>query len=253
MLEPEGGLKMNATIKILKSHRSVRKFEDRIVEPEKLEMIIEAAQWAPTSSHFQAYTTIQVEDQVKRKIIAELAGGQKWVAEAPVFLVFCANLQRSKNRWKGLDPLILGNTEMLIMATVDAALVAQKALIAAQVLELGGVFIGGIRNDLTKVNTVLKLPELVYPVFGLCLGYPAEHNPQKPRLPKAVIFKKNYYSETGDDQLLDEYDNQIRNYYSERSKGKQLFTWSEYCATNMTAKPRNYLGNFLKEKGFGLR
>ncbi len=244
---------MNEIIALLKAHCSVRKFEDRTVEPEKTEAIIDAAQWAPTSSHFQAYTIIQVDDRDKRRAIADLSGGQKWVEEAPLFLVFCADLQRSRKYWINLDPEILGNTEMLIMATVDVALAAQKAFIAAQALDLGGVFIGGIRNDLYQISELLELPELVFPVFGLCLGYPAEKNWQKPRLPKTVVFKINSYSESDDEKMLREYDQQISKYYNERSKGKEQVIWSEYCARNMMAKPRINVGEFLREKGFGLR
>ena len=244
---------MNDTIKILKEHCSVRKFTEQAVEPEKLETIIEAAQWAPTSSHFQAYTIIRIDDPAKRKIIAALAGGQKWVEKAPVFLVFCANLLRSKKHWKDLDSTILGNTEMLIMATVDATLVAQKAMIAAQSLGLGGVFIGGIRNDLDQVSALLNLPELVYPVFGMCLGYAAEQNPQKPRLPKEVIFKQEVYHDGADQDLIEEYEELVRSYYKDRDSGLEDISWSKRSAAYMMAKPRPDVGPHLREKGFALR
>lgn len=244
---------MNETVKILKAHCSVRKFKDRAVEPEKLETIIEAAQWAPTSSHFQAYTIIRIDDPAKRKIIAALAGGQKWVEKAPVFLIFCANLLRSKKHWKDLDSTIFGNTEMLIMATVDATLVAQKAMIAAQSLGLGGVFIGGIRNDLDQVSALLNLPELVYPVFGMCLGYAAEQNPQKPRLPKEVIFKQEVYHDEADQELIEEYEELVRSYYKDRDSGLEDISWSKRSAAYMMAKPRLDVGPHLREKGFALR
>lgn len=244
---------MNQTIELLMSHRSVRKFEDRKIEEEVIETIIKSAQWSATSSHFQAYTIIQVEDPGKRRAIAELAGGQKHIVQCPLFLIYCADLKRSKKYWDNIETGVLGNTEMLIMATVDAALAAQKAFIAAQSLGLGGVYIGGIRNDLIKTSTILDLPELVYPIFGMCLGYPAENNAQKPRLPKEVIHKVDSYSEEGDDSLIADYNDVMRRYYSERTGGKKEFSWSEHCGSNMMAKPRQYIGGFLKGKGFGLR
>ncbi len=244
---------MNEFIDLLKSHRSVRKYEDRKIEEEKIAAIIEAAQWSATSSHFQAYSIIQVEDAAKRRAISELAGDQKHIVQCPLFLVYCANLRRGKKFWDNLDIDILGNTEMLIIATVDAALAAQKAFVAAQSLGLGGVYIGGIRNDLIKLSTILELPELVYPVFGMCLGYPAEKNPQKPRLPKDVIHKVDSYSEEGDEALIAGYNDAMSRYYSERTGGKKQFSWSEHAGSSMMAKPRRYLGDFLKAKGFGLR
>ncbi len=244
---------MNETIRLLKAHRSVRKYDGRAVEDEKVEAIIEAAQWSATSSHYQAYSIIQVSDPDKRRLIAGVAGGQQWIVECPLFLVYCANLKRSKTFWEGLDPEVLGNTEMFIMATVDAALAAQKAFIAAQSLGLGGVFIGGIRNDLKTISSILDLPELVYPVFGMCLGYPAENNLQKPRLPKDVIHKQDGYSEEGDKALIADYNNLIRCYYSERTGGKEQFNWSEHCGSAMMSKTRDEVGEFIREKGFGLR
>lgn len=244
---------MNQIVNLLKEHRSVRKFEKRDVEDDKVNAIIKAAQWSATSSHYQAYTIIRVNDPEMRSSIARLAGGQKWIEECPLFLVFCANLKRSKKYWEEIDPLILSNTEMFITATVDTALAAQKAFIAAQSLGLGGVYIGGIRNDLSTLSELLDIPELICPVFGMCLGYPAEFPDQKPRLPKEVIFKEERYSEQGDDDLVEAYNRSISAYYCERTAGKKDDTWSKHCGSSMMAKTREYLGNFLKARGLGSR
>ena len=85
---------MNATIDLMKAHRSIRKFEDREVDDDTLHAIVAAAQCAATSHFVQAYTLIRVRDPKKRQVIAELAGPQVWVAKAPVFLVFCADFTR---------------------------------------------------------------------------------------------------------------------------------------------------------------
>jgi len=244
---------MNRTIDLLKAHRSVRKFEKRDVEEEKVTAIIEAAQWAATSSNYQAYTIIRVNDPEKRKQIARLAGGQKWIEECPLFLIFCANLKRSKDCWEEIDPSYLSNTEMFITATVDTTLAAQKAFVAAQSLGLGGVYIGGIRNDLQTVFELLDIPDLVYPVFGMCLGYPAESPDQKPRLPMDVIFKEDRYHEESDDKLLETYNRTMRAYYKERTDGEKEDTWGSHCGSSMMAKTREYIGSFLKARGIGIR
>ena len=241
---------MNETIDLLMSHMSIRKFKAQNVEEEKVRTIIEAAQWSATSSHFQAYSIINVKDQNKRQIIADAAGGQKWVVECPLFLVFCADLNRSKKSWQGIDVKTLENTDMFLVATVDAALAAQKAFIAAQSLGLGGVYIGGIRNDLNKVSEILQLPELVYAVFGMCLGYPNQNPGEKPRLPLEVVYKVDSYDDSMDKERIDAYDEVIRQYYKERSGGKIQDTWTERCGKYMMEKPREYLGEFLKSKGF---
>lgn len=244
---------MNPTIELLMSHRSVRKYEERKIEEEKINAIIESAQWSATSGHFQAYSIIQVKDSDKRRIISEVAGDQKWIVKCPLFLVFCANLKRSKDYWEEINPSVLGNMEMLLVSTIDASLAAQKAFIAAQSLGLGGVFIGGIRNNIEAVSDLLELPELMIPLFGMCLGYPAERHLQKPRLPKGLIYKENRYSEDEDELLMAEYNELIRRYYFERTKKEKEENWSKRCGKAMMAKTREQVGEFLKSKGFAIR
>lgn len=244
-------MSMNETLKLFMSHMSIRKFTDDPVEEEKVEAIIKAAQWSATSSHFQAYTIIRVNDPNKRQVLSQVAGGQKWVVESPLFLVFCADLHRGKKAWKDANPQVFSNTECLIMATVDAALAAQKAYLAAQSLGLGGVYVGGIRNDLKTVSETLKLPELVYPLFGMCLGYPDDNPGPKPRLPKEVIYKVDEYDESRDEALIAAYDRIVEEYYQNRSGGKIQDTWTARCGRTLMSKTRDDVGEFLKGIGFG--
>ena len=66
----------------------------------------------------------------------------------------------------------LGLAEQLLLGVVDTALMAQNAFTAAESLGLGGVYIGGLRNNIESVTELLKLPKHVLPLFGLCLGWP---------------------------------------------------------------------------------
>ena len=88
---------MNQVIRLLKNHRSIRKFTPEAISDEMVYAIIEAAGWAATSNFIQAYSVIRVTEKQTRKQIAELAGPQRWVETSPVFLVFCADLKRAKN------------------------------------------------------------------------------------------------------------------------------------------------------------
>ena len=178
---------MNATLDLMKAHRSIRKFTDRDVDQETLNAIVGAAQCAATSHFVQAYTVIRVRDRSKRKAIAQLAGPQVWVETAPVFLVFCADLNRLESACRLHDAeMEKGWAEQFVTATVDTALLAQNVLLAAESEGLGGVFIGGIRNDPQTVCDLLDIPEQAWPVFGMCLGWPAHNPPRKPRLPVAA-------------------------------------------------------------------
>lgn len=242
---------MDQTIKTLLDHVTIRNYDTaRAVAQEVVATIIRCAQMAPTSSHFQAYTIIRVNDSEKRALLAEASGNQKYVNEAPVTLLFCADLHRAAKYYENIDINILSNTEFYTIAVVDTAIAGQKALIAAQSLGLGGVMIGGLRNDIERVHKAFKLPELVFPLFALCLGYAASEPAKKPRLPVDVVLKQDFYDESRDDELIGEYNEQVRRYYSERTNGTEDVNWTERCGKYVSAKPREEVGPFLRKIGF---
>ncbi len=240
---------MNQVIDLLKNHRSIRKFSSKPVEDEMVKTIIESAGWAATSNFIQAYTVIRVTDKENRKELANLAGPQPWVETSPVFLVFCADLKRARNACliedKEMTP---GYTEQFIIATVDVSLFAQNAMIAAESLGLGGVYIGGLRNDPQKVCDLLNIPDHVYPVFGLCLGYPEGESEQKPRLPIDVVLKEDSYQE-GEEVLL-KYNNICREYYENRSSDARDETWTHQIANMVSQPTRPHMRAFLESRGF---
>lgn len=245
---------MNETINLLKSHKSIRKYTDKPIETEKLKAIIECAQSASTSSFVQAYTIINVVDMNNRKNIAFLAGDQSYVEQCPLFLVFCADLNRSKISCEINDiTMAKGNTETFILATVDASLAAQNALIAAESLGLGGVYIGGIRNNPAEICKILNIPSDVYPVFGMCIGYPNDNPDKKERLPMDVIFKTDAYNIDGDETLIKKYDSHIMDYYEKRTKGKRVDTWTNQISGLMSKPQRPHMKDFLDKQGFNLK
>ncbi len=240
---------MNDVISLLKNHRSVRQFTTEPVSDETVREIIAAAGWSATSNFVQAYTVIRVRQQSTREAIAELAGGQSWVETSPVFLVFCADLKRSQSACAyEKSEVVSGYTEQFIIATVDVSLAAQNAMVAAESLGLGGVFIGGIRNDPATVSELLKLPEQVYPVFGMCLGHPAGEHEQKPRLPVDVILKEESYQES--EAELEHYNEICQTYYQNRASAARDETWTHQIAKMMSKPTRPHMRAFLEEKGF---
>lgn len=245
---------MNHVIELLKKHVSVRQFTTQPVSDELLTEIITAGQQASTSNHIQAYTIIRVKDKNKRKAIAKLAGNQAWVEESPIFLVFCADLNRlGKACRMNHKRFESGYTENFILATVDTSLAAQNIMIAAEAEGLGGVYIGALRNNPEDVCELLNLPHNVYPVFGMCLGYPAVRNGGKPRLPLSLVFKEDSYTVEGDEEALKDYDNRIKEYYSKRTHGVRSNTWTEGMSSFLKDKQRPHMREFLKTKGFEMK
>jgi nitroreductase len=243
---------MNPTIKILQSHRSIRKFTDQPIDARLLDDILSAGQSAATSSFIQATTVIRIGDSDKRNALVELTGGQKYVASCAEFFVLCADLHRNQQQ-----VLELGErpdyhwTEQFLAATVDVGLFAQNMVIAAQSAGLGVCYIGGIRNHPEQVSEMLKLPDLVYPVFGLCLGYPDQNPDKKPRLPlTAVVHQDSYNLSDSVKADIVKYDDAVKAYYIDRTQGQLEVSWSQQMAKQAAGQSRPFMRNFLENKGF---
>ncbi|ENO12797.2 oxygen-insensitive NADPH nitroreductase [Marinobacter nanhaiticus D15-8W] len=245
---------MNPTIERLQSHRSIRKFTDQKIPREAFETFIRAGQSAATSNHVQAYSIIHVVNPENRRKLAELAGGQAYVVDSSDFLVFCADMKRSTEAAERAGAeVIRGMTEQLLVASIDTALMAQNIAVAAESEGVGLCYIGGIRNDPAQVSEILRLPEHVYPVFGMCLGYPDQNPEVKPRLPLAAILKEDYYLDHQDQSLVAEFDNTMRTYYAARTGGTKDTTWSEQLKPLFTSKLRPHMREFLLGKGFEMK
>jgi len=245
---------MNDVIKLLQAHRSIRKFSDKPIDQSTINTIIESGQAAATSSNVQATTVIQVSNPDTREQLATLAGGQKYVAAASAFLVFCADLNRSAQACASQGgSFSQGMTEHFIIATVDVALFAQNCTIAAESLGMGICYIGGLRNNPADVSSLLKLPDNVYPVFGLCLGYPEQDPEVKPRLPHSAVLMQEQYDASVLAPGIAAYDEHIREYYRSRTGGKKDSCWSEEMKALVGKESRPHMRSFLRSKGFTMQ
>ncbi|GKS12990.1 NADPH-dependent oxidoreductase [Paenibacillus chitinolyticus] len=243
---------MNSVIDLLTRHRSIRKFKPDPIPGDQLQAIIASAQMASTSSSVQAYTIIAATDPALKKELARLAGNQAYVEQCGLFLVFCADLNRLRKATEQSGEVFHQNTESFLVASMDAALAAQNAAIAAESLGLGICYIGGIRNNPDGVAEALKLPELVYPVFGMCVGVPDQEPSLRPRLPQTAVLHENGYQSERSDEGVRRYDETTRKYYEERTGGKQSITWSRSMADKYRQPVRAHLKPFLEKQGFRL-
>ncbi|MGG2196648.1 MULTISPECIES: oxygen-insensitive NADPH nitroreductase [Paenibacillus] len=243
---------MNAVIQLLQSHRSIRKFKDIPLRKEQLEAIVTSAQMASSSSNVQAYSIVAVSDPDKKQTLARLAGNQTYVAHNGMFLVFCADLNRLQIATAQHGEPFHQNAESFIVATVDAALAAQNAAVAAESLGLGVCYIGGIRNAPDEVSRLLELPQLVYPIFGLCIGVPDQEPTIRPRLPLAGLLHENAYSDEAVRSGIEAYDRTMHEYYKVRTQGRTLTNWSRGIADKYRKPVRAHIRPFLEGQGFRL-
>ena len=136
--------------------------------------------------------------------------------------------------------------EVSIIGALDTGIMAQNVLLAAESLGLGGVFIGALRNEIEAVAALVGLPEYCVPLVGLCLGYPDQEPPLKPRLPRELMFFENRYAAPNPD-VVAQYDEQLRDYYLARS-GKDL-DWSYSIRKALNEPVRPHMLPFLQKQG----
>lgn len=222
---------MTETIKIMENHRSIRNFTDEPVSEEMINAVISAAQHAPTSINGQGVSVIVIKDKNTREKMAELTGGQSWVAQAPVFLIFIADLYKTSLGVKnaGYEQIIHESVEGIMVASVDAGIALGTAITAAESLGLGIVPIGAVRKNPQTVIEMLELPQYTFPMVGLAIGHPKDHSKQKPRMDTAAFRFDEKYDKNRLPELINKYDEQIAKYLDEIGR-EQEKSWSNFVA-----------------------
>nr|MDZ8016435.1 NADPH-dependent oxidoreductase [Nostoc sp. ZfuVER08] len=249
----------NDSLETLISHRSVRSYLSDPLPPGTLEWLVTAAQSAASSANMQTWSVVAIEDPERKAELCKLANNQVWINQAPVFLVWLADLGRLAHiaDSRGLPHVALDYIELLVKAIVDASVAAQNAVVAAESVGLGTVYIGAIRKSTQEVATLLNLPPFVFPIFGLCVGYP---NPEvqaamKPRLPQPAVFHRETYKLAEQDEAIARYNDIMKEFYTEQ-KMNVAVDWSQHSAERIATldylKGCKYLRETLNNFGFKL-
>jgi nitroreductase len=246
----------------LLSHRSVRRYLPKPLSDGTVEFLVAAAQSAPSSSNLQLWSVIDVQNAERRHALAEVAGQQAHIVEASAFLVWIADLHRPTELAvaRNFGHEALSYLEMFLMASIDTALAAQNAVVAAEALGLGVVYIGALRNDPERVAQILELPSRSFAVFGLCVGWPhpEAEGAVKPRLPQGVVLHRDRYGDVASQRgSVDEYDRRMQTFYAEQSIVAPAGGWSihsaQRIATVAALRGRERLRKALHALGFELR
>jgi FMN reductase (NADPH) len=250
------------TIEQIHAHGSVRKYRPDPVPPSLVETIVAAGQRSSTSSNLQTYSVIAVTEAAMRARLAELCGDQAHIVQAPVFLAWCADLSRLDRVCQLRDyRQVTEYVESFLIAAVDAAIAMQTAAVAAESLGLGMCFIGGIRNHTQDVIELLRLPQLVFPISGMTLGWPKFKPRTRPRLPLAAILHWETYDRSEEDEALHSYDRDMRE--TGIYRGRQVpvsgideetddYGWLEHSARRASKPIRTNLRAVLRAQGFDL-
>ncbi|WP_342419777.1 NADPH-dependent oxidoreductase [Paenibacillus sp. FSL H8-0168] len=244
----------NELYEILMNHRSIRSYTDQPVSEQELTLIMNSVQAAPSSINGQQVSVISIEDRQTKEKIAELTGNQPWVAQAPVFLLFCADFFRAKlaAELNGEHLVITESMESILVGATDVGLAMGNAIAVAESLELGIVPIGGVRNQPIELIELLEIPEYVFPVSGLVIGHPADLSAKKPRLPQKAIWHKERY-DTNLEGLIKEYDQTISNYMDKRTNGKETRGWSQEISSFYNHIYYSEVRRMLEQQGFDFK
>lgn len=156
---------LNDFFEVIKSRRSVRRFDERKeVSQEQIQQILEAGHLSPSAHNLQDWFFVVVKDPKIKKKLVEAAAGQDFVGQASVVFVVCADL-RLADKQSGRH----GRDFYMIQ---DTAIATTSLWLAAVSLGLGACWVGAFDEE--EVKKILGLEEYLRPVALLPVGYPAE-------------------------------------------------------------------------------
>jgi nitroreductase len=179
----------NPIIEIMLNRKSIRKYKPDMPVDEVIETVVRAGQQAPFASQLCSLL---------------LQRGPKGTPfKAPLLFIICVD----SHKWE----LIMGERDwhmdvkddslLLLLGIQDAALMAENMVIAAESLGMGSCFLGGMPFNSESLIEKFKLPERVFPMVGLTMGYPAENPPPRPRYPLDFVLFEGQYPDFSQDQI----------------------------------------------------
>jgi FMN reductase [NAD(P)H] len=250
------------TIRRILARKTVRRYGDRMPSEDLLGVLVAAALSASAKSDFQQASILRLREPGKRTAIGRLFPGMPWIGAAPVFFVFLGDARRLQRigELRG-KPLRNGTLEGFFNASIDAALALQTMILCAESAGLGVCPISVIRNEIDKVAAILALPDLVFPVAGLCLGYPAAEGHVSLRLPRRVTTHNDCYDDGGLACGIDDYDHRrdaIHAIPADQQRANDEFGtadfygWSEDKARQAAKAEGAAFPPYLRAHGFSL-
>jgi nitroreductase len=254
------GSEDNDLIRRVLSRKTVRRYSDRMPSDELLDLLVASALSASAKSDFQQASILRVRDPQKRAAIGALFPSMPWIGISPVFFVFLGDARRLQRIGElRSKPVENGTLEGFFNASIDAALAMQTMILCAESAGLGVCPISVIRNEVDKVAAVLGLPDLVFPVAGLCLGYPQGEGFVSLRLPRRVTTHTDRYDDGALAEGIGDYDQRRHAIHAipkeqQRSNAEfgeaAFYGWSEDKARQAAKAEGAAFPPYLRSHGF---
>jgi nitroreductase len=256
--EPDlgGDVPDDAWLRRVLLRRTHRRYDARPVPDSLTRLLLAAAFSASSKSDFQQASAIWLQDRARRDRLAALFPDMPWIGTAPVFLVFLGDARRLERLGRGR--VRNGALEGFFNAAIDAALALQTCILAAETVGLGCCPISVLRNRIAAVAEILHLPDKVFPVAGLCVGYPAQEGFISMRLPPEAVVHRDVFDETGLAAAIDRYDRRRDARHSLRDRQRdparfgtaEFYGWSEDKARQAADPEGAGFAAWLKAHGF---
>ncbi len=254
---------MNDTLRTLLSHRTCREFTNQPVGDDVLNLLFNCAQSAPTKSNLQQYSIVNVRDPDLRQRMGALVPTMDWLSTAPIALVFLGDVRRIRQlaKVRGHD-YKNNNIDTFMNGAVDAAVAMQNLIVAAESIGLGACPVSYVRNRLDDLADILSLPDGVFPICTLTLGYPiSEIRETSLRLPQEIVVHQDQYDDGNLSSVIGSYDDRAharaplpagKQRHTDKYGVLEKCTWSENVARQLSEPERAEFNNYLKRKNIRL-
>ncbi|MGB9694636.1 MAG: nitroreductase family protein [Caldisericaceae bacterium] len=193
----------NETLRILCERGSLRNFSDKKIPKEVLQLILEAGIHAPTGGNLQPYSIIKIQNQSTKEYLAKICE-QNFIEKAPIDLLFCIDWHLIK-RWAELEcaPFAaISSFRHFWISFQDALIAAQSVVTAADSMGLGSVYVGTVVDFVREIRKLFELPQGVFPVVLLSLGYPSTRPMSRKKLGTGMIVHDEKYEERSNEDII---------------------------------------------------
>lgn len=220
---------MNEIIKSLKSRRSLRVFSEKDIPEDVRKTILNAALEAPSAGNMTLYTILDIREQALKLLLSVTCDNQRFIAEAPMVLVFCADYYRWYKAFeKNCDYVRTPDKGDFLLACADTFIAAQNCVVAAESLGLGSCYIGDITEYFEAHRELLSLPQYVVPVCMLVIGYPKESQLERKK-PRRFSLEDIVYKDSYDVKKAEEMERMLRERQNIDSE-EELSLWiKKFC------------------------
>lgn len=198
--------KINDVIKVIQNRCSIRAYKAKPLSQKEIDAIINGAMRAPTAGNMMHYSILEVKNQEMKERLVKTCDNQSHIAKAPLVLIFLADAQRWQDYYRisgvpekcqDLNHVYRTPAESdLLLASCDALIAAQNAVITAESMGIGSCYIADIMENIEIHREMFNLPKWVFPIAMLCFGYPKQDPSERiltSRFPQKFIHFTNTY------------------------------------------------------------